>query len=115
MSQEDPNGVPPDPKPSFMLNGEEWKRYRAKVEAEWAPRLSAEEWEQYLDIQWALHDPEVDRLYSDKVVAVHRRQVIASGENSVDVLAEAERLTGLPANRIAVVFIDGPNSSLQGH
>lgn len=114
MSQEETNGVPPGPQPPFILNDEEWKRYRDKVESEWAPRLTAEEREQYLDIQWALHDPEVDRLYSDKVVAVHRRQVIAFGENSIDVLAEAERLTGLPAQRIAVVFIDGPNSLLPG-
>ena len=115
MSHEQTNGTPPDPKAHLRLSAEEWKRYNAELEAKWTPHLNAEEMEQSLDLDWALSDPEVDRLYSDKVVAVYRRQVIASGTNTAEVLAEAQRLTGLPPHRITVVLIEGPDSIMAGH
>jgi hypothetical protein len=75
-------------------------------------QLNEEEAEQYWDIQWAMHDPEVQRLYPDKVVAVHKRKVVAAGDWEKDVLDEAERVTGLPRNKITVATIFGPKIML---
>ena len=108
MSQEEKNGVSPDPTAHLRLNEDEWKRYCADLEAKWTPHLTDEEWEQVLDARWAETDPEVQEQYEDKVVAVRHRRIIASGEEMLKVLEEAERITGLPRQRIAVTTIYGP-------
>jgi Family of unknown function (DUF5678) len=82
--------------------------------ADLPPQLNEEETEQYWDIQWALFDPELQELYPDKLVAVFRRRVIAVGDDRIALLKEAERITGLPGNRIAIVSILGPGTLFAG-
>jgi hypothetical protein len=115
MSHEQTNGSPPDPAASLRLSEEEWKRYNAELEAKWTPRLSDEERALAEEARWAEDDPEIQEKYADQVVAVRNRQIIAAGENLLEVLAEAERVTGLPRHRIAVATIYGPKHFLQDH
>jgi hypothetical protein len=46
--------------------------------------------------------------YVDEVVAVHRRQVIADGEDAGSVLGEVHRIAGFPKDLIAITTILGP-------
>jgi hypothetical protein len=71
-------------------------------------KLTEEELEQLRDMRWAATDPEVTKKYPDEIVAVYRRQIIAHGDHLKTVLEEAERITGLPQHKIAVVSILGP-------
>jgi hypothetical protein len=70
--------------------------------------LTEEELEHLRDMCWAVADPEVLEKYPDQIVAVYRRQIIAHGEEEQKVLDEAEKVTGLPRDKIAVVTIPGP-------
>jgi hypothetical protein len=56
----------------------------------------------------------VQELYADKVVAVHRRKVVAVGDDTTTVLEEAERVTGQPPTKIAVVTVLGPRTLFSG-
>ena len=67
--------------------------------------LTDEEIEVGLDMEWAYNDPEVQERYPDMIVAVYRRKVVAVGEDWGKVLEEAERVTGVPGNHIAVLAI----------
>lgn len=69
--------------------------------------LSDEEIEVGLDMEWAYNDPETQQRYPDKIVAVYRRKVVAVGDDWGKVRQDAERITGVPRNRIAVVSILG--------
>ena len=69
--------------------------------------LTDEEIEVGLDMEWAYNDPETQERYPDKIVAVYRRKVVAVGEDWGKVRQEAERITGVPRNRIALVSILG--------
>lgn len=69
--------------------------------------LTDEEIEVGLDMEWAYNDPETQERYPDKIVAVYHRKVVAVGEDWGKVRQEAERITGVPRNRIAVVSILG--------
>jgi hypothetical protein len=71
--------------------------------------LTEEEIEVREDMEWAYNDPEVQRLYPDMIVAVYRRKVVAVGGDWGKVLEEAERVTGVPGNHIAMVGIMGPS------
>jgi hypothetical protein len=73
--------------------------------AELSAPLTDEEIEVGLDMQWAYNDPETQERYPDKIVAVYRRKVVAVGEDWGKVLEEAERVTGVPGNHIAVVAV----------
>lgn len=75
---------------------------------DWPEKATEEEMEQWRDIIWAATDPEVSQKYPDEVVAAHRRQIIAHGEDEETVLSEAERITGLPRHKIAVTTVLGP-------
>jgi len=72
-------------------------------------KLNAEEIEQINDMEWAEQDPEVRIKFPDEFVAVHRRQIVAHGHDLLEVLTEAQRITGLAKNRIAVTTIPGPS------
>jgi Family of unknown function (DUF5678) len=64
------------------------------------------------DMDWALYDPEVQQRYAGKYVAVHKKQVLAVGDDLLAVYAEAEEKTGLPRSSIALVPIDDIRSFL---
>jgi hypothetical protein len=110
MNQEEKNGanLPPDLPP--QMTDEEWDQYWAKIEAETPRRLSDEEWQVHLDLDWIHTDPEIQRLYSDRVVAAYKQKVLLVGDNVTDVMFEAERTSGIPANLIAVAQVLGPKS-----
>jgi hypothetical protein len=72
-------------------------------------KLTEEQVERLRDVEWAIQEPEVIRRYGDQIVAVHRRQIIAHGYDEEAVLAQAERITGLPKHQIAIVMIPGDN------
>jgi hypothetical protein len=115
MSNEEVNGKLPSPTPENQARYEEWCR---KQDAYWAslPRqLSEEEAEQFRDMAWAEKDPEMQRLYEDKWIAVYRRKVVAAGDDLGEVLAEASRVTGLPEGKIAVTSIPGTEAFFGGH
>jgi hypothetical protein len=76
--------------------------------AELPTKLTPEESELHRELTWANQDPEVKRKYPDEIVAVHRRQIIAHGDDLKTVLDEAQRITGLPRHLIAVTTIIGP-------
>lgn len=115
MNENEPNGVPPAPHLPNPQTPEEWERYWAEVEAKTPRRRTDEEIELAEDARWAEDDPDIQEQYADQVVAVRNRQIIASGENLLEVLAEAERITGLPRHRIAVTTIYGPKHFLQDY
>ncbi len=73
-------------------------------------RLTPEQIERLADLEWAMKDPEVQRLYEDKVVAAYRRKIIASGDDRNAVITEAQRITGLPRHKIPVTTIVGPRT-----
>jgi len=107
-----PNGLPELPP---RMSDEEWEAHWARIEAETPRQLNEEEMEQMRDLDWAMADPEINRLYPDKVVAVYRRQVVAIGDYMNEVLKEAERVTGRPQNLIAAVPILGSKSLFANH
>ena len=72
-------------------------------------KLNEDEIEQINDMEWAEQDPEIKLKYPDEFVAVHRRHVIAHGHNLLEVLSEAQQITGLAKHEIAVTTIPGPN------
>jgi hypothetical protein len=71
-------------------------------------KMTPEEIEQYDDMIWAATDPDVQMKYPDEYVAAYRRQIIAHGDELREVLEQAERITGLPRNLIAVTAVLGP-------
>jgi hypothetical protein len=87
---------------------EEWDKYWEEQDAKGPKQLSEEERERLHDSDWAVMDPEVQRLYPDKYVAVYRRQIVASGDDLLTVMREAERITGLPQGKVAIAVIPGP-------
>ncbi|SRR6266404_5967115 len=87
----------------------------AKLRAEFPRQATEEEMEQVRDMDWALNDPEVNKKYQDELVAVYRRQIVAHGQYMKEVLDEAERVTGLPRNKIAVTNIPGPETFFAFH
>jgi hypothetical protein len=87
------------------LDREIIEHYPSNLPAE----LTEEEIQQGEDLQWGLFDPKLQELYPDKIVAVYRRQVVAVGADRGTVLEEAERVTGLPGHRIALVTVLGPS------
>jgi hypothetical protein len=89
---------------------EEWERFWERYDAAQPTEPTEDEREQCLDMDWAHNDPQVQELYPDKVVAVYRRKVVAVGDNPNTVLEEAERVTGRPQNKIAVVTVLGPRT-----
>jgi hypothetical protein len=71
-------------------------------------KMTPEEVEFVRDMKWAVQDPEVTAKYPDEYVAVWRRKIIAHGEDREAVLAEAQRITGLPRHEIPITVILGP-------
>ena len=73
------------------------------------PELSApyteEEIEVRREMDWAENDPEIQRLYEGKIIAVRNHLVIAFGDDWKTVIEEAERVTFLPRNLIAIISI----------
>ena len=76
-----------------------------KVEPDNSPEAKRERLEGIQDAHWALGDPEVHVKYFNQYVAVYQKQIVAHGEDRNKVLDEAEKVTGLPRNRIVVVPI----------
>jgi hypothetical protein len=71
-----------------------------------APREpTEEEIEVGRDMDWAENDPEIKRLYEGKIIAVRNHLVIAVGDDWKTVIEEAERVSGLPGNLVAIVSI----------
>ena len=68
-------------------------------------QLSDEEKQTVVDMQWAMFDDKIQELYAGKIIAVHRRRVIAIGDDWKTVIEESERLSGLPGNLVAIVSI----------
>lgn len=69
-----------------------------------APRTE-EEMQAFDDHCWASDDPEIARVYEGKIIAVHKRQVIAVGDDWKAVIEEGEHVSGLPRNCFAVMSI----------
>ena len=67
------------------------------------------------DLQWALVDGELSIRYPDQYVAVRNRQILAAGSDEVQVLAEAQRISGLSKDHIAIVFIQSAETFLAVH
>jgi hypothetical protein len=107
MGHEEANGTLPSPTPENQARYEEWCRKQEEYWASLPRQLTEEEAEQFRDMAWAEQDPEVQRLYAYKWVAVYRRKVVAAGDDLGEVLAEASRVTGLPEGKIAVTSIPG--------
>ncbi|HWG41578.1 MAG TPA: DUF5678 domain-containing protein [Gemmataceae bacterium] len=84
---------------------EEWEKYCAEQDANLPTRLTDEEAEADRDMVWASQDPEIQELYEGKIIAIHKRRVIAVGDDWKTVLEEALRITGLPRRLFAVVSI----------
>lgn len=94
---------------------EEWDKYWEEQAAKIPTQLSDEMKERLREAEWAENDPEVQEMYPDKFVAVYRRQIIAAGDDRLEVMKEAERITGLPQGKIAVTLIIGPETLFAGH
>ncbi len=71
-----------------------------------------EDLQRLADMDWALDDLEVQQQYGGKYVAVHKKQILAAGDDLLAVYAEAEEKTGLPRSSIALVPIDDIRSFL---
>ncbi len=84
---------------------EEWEKYWEDQYAKMPTRLTDEEAEVCRDMNWASDDPEIQQLYEGKIIAIHKRRVIAVGDDWKTVIEEAERVTGLPRRFFAVVLI----------
>lgn len=71
--------------------------------------IPPEELERYRDSEWALHDPEVQRMYEGEFAVAYQRRVIAHGPDPFKVLEEANRL--VPGQKHGVVFcaVDDPD------
>ena len=60
------------------------------------------------DYQWVLHDPETQREFAGKVVAVSRRQVWGVGEDHLAALEAAFQKAGCPPrDELTLVFVEG--------
>jgi hypothetical protein len=57
------------------------------------------------DFDWAINDPEVRRLYSGKVVAVHNRKVWGVGKNFRTAWEDARAKPGCPTKELVFVAI----------
>jgi hypothetical protein len=70
--------------------------------------FTAREQQIYEDYEWCLHDPEIQRTYGGKVVAVHNRRVWGAGKTYQAAAQAAQRCPGCPppAN-LARVYIEG--------
>ncbi len=77
----------------------------AKAEPDNSPEAKQENLECLADMEWAMTDPEVRRKYWDQYVAVYQKRVLAHGPDAEKVRDEAEKVSGVPANRIMVVGI----------
>jgi hypothetical protein len=73
-------------------------------------RLTEEEVRELEEVEWANQDPDVRREYADQLVAVYGHKIIAHGEDMAEVLAEAQRITGLPKHKIPLTSIIGPRT-----
>jgi hypothetical protein len=61
------------------------------------------------DYEWALHDPQVQREYSGKVVAVRGRKVWGAGKNARAAWEEASKVAGCPPlDELLFVVVPGP-------
>jgi hypothetical protein len=68
------------------------------------------------DYDWCLRDPEVQRKYAGKVVAVHCRKVWGSGRTHAEATNAALKQTGCPPREdLAKVFIEGQPLSPVAH
>lgn len=106
MDHEEKNGTNLPP----QMSDEEWEAYWAKIDAETPEQLSDEDWQVHLDLHWAATDPELQRLYPDKIVAAYKQKLVAVGDDIQAVRKEAMRITGLPRNRIAITTVLGSKS-----
>ena len=86
-----------------------------KPESNGGIAMTPEELERARDIDWAWREPELQEKYPDQFVAVYRRQVVAHGHNQLKVLEQAEQVTGLPRDKIALTTILGPKTLFMGH
>jgi hypothetical protein len=109
MSNEQLNGVPDEPRHSSPVPEEEYNKFWERIKAEQTPPTE-EDHQRRADGEWAMNAVELRQTYGGQYVAVYQRQVLASGLNPRAILLEAQRISGAPRNRIAVVPI--PNDAV---
>jgi hypothetical protein len=69
-------------------------------------RLNAHEQQANEDYEWCLHDAEVRRQYSGKVVVAHRKRILGFGRNHVEAWQSAVRNGDCPSkDQVAVVVV----------
>jgi Family of unknown function (DUF5678) len=105
MKDEQTSGVPHQPVVLDQSSAEEHRQMIERLEAEYPP-VPAEELERYWDdVQWVRENLDLHERYPGKWLAVHTRRILAVGDDHHTVLAEAEKVSGLPRNTIAVTVI----------
>ena len=82
---------------------------RKAVQAQFRVRpLTVDERRAGEDLDWALHDPNVQSLYQGELVVPYERQIVAHGHNTREVLSQAARVTGRRVEDLPLVSIVNP-------
>jgi hypothetical protein len=69
-------------------------------------RLNAYEQQANADYEWCLHDADVRRQYSGKVVVAHGKRILGWGSNHLEAWQSAVRNGDCPSrDQVAVVFV----------
>ena len=105
MSNQESNGVPDRSLIPGALSEEEYKKLLERLEAEYSPEPTAEELQQWDDLCWAEEDPWLKQHHAGTWVAIHKRQLLAFGDDPEAVCAEVEKNTGLLRYQLALLVI----------
>ena len=71
-------------------------------------KIKIEPKEFWEDKKWAEKKyPDLQEKYPDKWVAIVDKKVVAAGKSLKNIELEAEHKTGVPRDRIPVIFIEG--------
>ena len=105
MSHQETNGVAKKALPPGALPEEEYRKLIERLAAEHTPEPTDELLQYWADFDWAENDPELKKHHAGTWLAIHKRQLLASGDDLEAVYLEAQEKTGLPRNQIAVLVI----------
>jgi hypothetical protein len=70
--------------------------------------LQGKEFQRLEDARWARQDPDVLAKYLGEFVVPYERKIVAHGTDAAVVLAQAAKITGRPAEELALVGVIDP-------
>jgi hypothetical protein len=115
MSDEQTTAAPDGALLPGAMTEDEYRKFCEKSDSEPPPPPTEDDHQRARDMNWAEQDPEVQRLYEGKWVAVHNQTVLSAGGDFTTVRDEALRVSGLSQRQVAIVAILDSDTFLNGH